>query len=239
MNIFLTIYYGLIYQPMLNFLVLAYIYTNSFGFSVIILTILIKLLTNPLNKKALESQKAMAEIQPKIKEIQSRNKDNKEKQAQEMLALYRDKKFNPFSSIFLIFIQLPIIIALFQIFKGGIEIDSQFIYSFVSLPQMIDPYFFGIDLSKPNTILAILAAIGQYFQTKSGLSKNPKPKNEDKGKDKELQITEMMQKQMMYILPVITFTLLLSLPSALGLYWLVTTAMTIYQQNKIFKEKND
>ena len=235
MNIFSTIYNAILYQPMLNFLVLIYVLTGNFGIAVIVLTVLIKCLTNPLNKKAIESQKAMTEIQPKLKEIQKKYKDAPEKQAQEMIALYKEKKFNPFSSIFLLFIQIPIIIALFQIFKGGIAIDPQYIYSFVHLPETINPYFLGIDLSQPNIFLAILAAVGQYFQAKTS-----SPKKDDEGtKDKATQITEMMQKQMMFILPIITLFVLFTLPSALAVYWLITTAMTIYQQKKILKEKND
>jgi YidC/Oxa1 family membrane protein insertase len=238
MNIFLTIYYALLYQPMLNFLVLIYVLTNNFGIAVILLTVLIKWLTNPLNKKAIESQKAMAEIQPRIKEIQKKYKDTPEKQAQEMIALYKEKNFNPFSSIFLLFIQIPIIIALFQIFKGGIAIDPQFIYSFVQFPEMINPYFLGIDLSQPNIFLAVLAAIAQYFQAKTSFTKQ-KTEKEDGPKDKTMQITEMMQKQMVFILPIVTLFVLFTLPSALGIYWLITTAMTVYQQKKILKESND
>jgi len=238
MNIFLTIYYALLYQPMLNFLVLIYVLTNNFGIAVILLTVLIKWLTNPLNKKAIESQKAMTEIQPRIKEIQKKYKDTPEKQAQEMIALYKEKNFNPFSSIFLLFIQIPIIIALFQIFKGGIVIDPQFMYSFVHLPEMINPYFLGIDLSQPNIVLAVLAAIAQYFQAKTSFAKQ-KTEKEEGPKDKTTQITEMMQKQMIFILPIVTLFVLFTLPSALGVYWLITTAMTVYQQKKILKESND
>ena len=239
MNIFLTIYNALLYQPMLNFLVLIYVLTNNFGIAVILLTVLIKWLTNPLNKKAIESQKAMTEIQPRIKEIQKKYKDTPEKQAQEMIALYKEKNFNPFSSIFLLFIQIPIIIALFQIFKGGIAIDPQFMYSFVHLPEMINPYFLGIDLSQPNIVLAVLAAIAQYFQAKTSFTKQKTEKKEEGAKDKTTQITEMMQKQMVFILPIVTLFVLFTLPSALGVYWLITTAMTVYQQKKILKESND
>lgn len=237
MNIFLTIYYTLLYQPLLNFLVLIYVLTNNFGIAVIVLTVLIKWLTGPLNKKAIESQKAMTEIQPKIKEIQKKYKDTPEKQAQAMMALYKEKNFNPFSSIFLLFIQIPIIIALFQIFKGGIVVDPQFMYSFIHLPEMINPYFLGIDLSQPNIILAVLAAIAQYFQAKTSFGKQKKDDGEPK--DKTMQITDMMQKQMIFILPIVTLFVLFTLPSALGVYWLITTAMTIYQQKKILKESND
>ncbi|MDK2949116.1 MAG: YidC/Oxa1 family rane protein insertase [Patescibacteria group bacterium] len=238
MNIFLTIYNALLYQPMLNFLVLIYVLTNNFGIAVILLTVLIKWLTNPLNKKAIESQKAMTEIQPRIKEIQKKYKDTPEKQAQEMIALYKEKNFNPFSSIFLLFIQIPIIIALFQIFKGGIAVDPQFMYSFVHLPETINPYFLGIDLSQPNIVLAVLAAIAQYFQAKTSVTKQ-KTDKEEGTKDKTTQVTEMMQKQMVFILPIITLFVLFTLPSALGVYWLITTAMTVYQQKKILKESND
>jgi len=238
MNIFLTIYYTLLYQPMLNFLILIYVYTNNFGIAVIILTFLVRLAINPLNKKALESQKMMSEIQPRLKEIQTKYKSEPEKQAQEMIALYKDKKFNPFSSIFLLLIQLPIIIALFQIFKGGIIMDPQHIYSFISLPEVINPYFLGIDLSSPNMILAVIAAIAQFFQAKTGFVKNKKVETKEP-KDQATQITEMMQKQMVFMLPIVTLFVLSYLPSALGLYWIVTTIMTIYQQKQILKEKND
>ncbi|MDD3386668.1 MAG: YidC/Oxa1 family membrane protein insertase [Candidatus Pacebacteria bacterium] len=212
-------------------------YTNNFGIAVIILTVLVRLAMNPLNKKALESQKVMSEIQPKLKEIQTKYKSEPEKQAQEMLALYKEKKFNPFSSIFLLLIQIPIIIALFQIFKGGILVDPQYIYSFVSFPEAINPYFLGIDLSSPNLILAVIAAIAQFFQAKTGFIKNKKTDDDKAPKDQATQITEMMQKQMIFILPIVTLFVLSYLPSALGLYWIITTLMTIYQQKRIFNEK--
>ncbi|MDD5098583.1 MAG: YidC/Oxa1 family membrane protein insertase, partial [Candidatus Pacebacteria bacterium] len=105
MNIFTLIFNSLLYQPMLNFLVWFYVITGNFGVAVIVLTLLIKFLTNPLNEKALESQKAMAEIQPRLKEIQEKYKDDKDKQAQQMINLYKETKFNPFSGILLLFIQ--------------------------------------------------------------------------------------------------------------------------------------
>ncbi|HNY36215.1 MAG TPA: YidC/Oxa1 family membrane protein insertase [Candidatus Pacearchaeota archaeon] len=218
---------------MLNFLILIYIYTNNFGIAVIGLTLLVKLVTNPLNKKALESQKAMAEIQPRLKEIQNKHKDSQEKQAQEMMALYKEKKFNPFSGIFLLFIQIPIIWALFYVFKGGISIDPAQIYSFISLPQTINPYFLGIDLSKPNIYLAVLTAIAQFFQAKTSTPTAPKVAAEDKTS----QMTNMMQKQMVIFIPIITLFVLYNLPSALGLYWLITTVFTIFQQRSIFNKK--
>jgi YidC/Oxa1 family membrane protein insertase len=231
-NIFSLIFNAILYQPMLNFLVLIYIYTNNFGVAVIALTLLVRVLINPLNQKALESQKTMAEIQPRLKEIQKKYKDNMEKQAQEMMALYRDKKFNPFSGIILLFIQIPIIWALFYVFREGIKIDPATMYSFVSLPQTINPYFLGIDLSVPNIFLAVVTAIAQYFQAKTGM-----PEMKADADDKTAQMTNMMQKQMVFFIPVITLIVLYNLPAALGLYWLITTIFSIVQQRAVFNKK--
>lgn len=218
---------------MLNFLVLIYIYTNNFGIAVIGLTLLIRILINPLNQKALESQKAMSEIQPRLQEIQKKNKDNPEKQAQEMLALYKEKKFNPFSGMLFLFIQIPIIWALFNVFKEGIAINPAQMYSFIKIPEMINPYFLGIDLSKPSIILAVITAAAQFIQAKTGMPKSPEPAADDKAS----QMTNMMQKQMIIFIPLITLFVLYSLPAALGLYWLITTIFTIFQQKSIFNKK--
>jgi len=218
---------------MLNFLILVYVYTNNFGVAVIALTVLIRVLTNPLNQKALESQKAMAEIQPRLKEIQNKYKDSPEKQAQEMMALYKDKKFNPFSGIFLLLIQIPIIWALFYVFRAGISIDPAQMYSFITFPQTINPYFLGIDLSKPNIYLAVITAIAQFIQAKTGTPPVVKGAEDDK----TAQITNMMQKQMIIFIPLITLFVLYNLPAALGLYWLITTIFTIVQQRSIFNKK--
>ena len=233
MNIFSAIFNAVLYQPMLNFLVLVYVYTNNFGIAVIALTLLIKVVTNPLNEKALKSQKDMAEIQPRLQEIQKKYKDNQQKQAEEMMALYKEKKFNPFSGIFLLFLQIPILWALFYVFKGGIAIDPNMMYSFVSLPQQINPFFLGIDLSKPNIILAILTAIVQFIQAKTGMPNMPKSDSQDTA----TKVSEMVTKQMIFFIPLITFFVLYTLPAALGLYWLITTVFTIFQQRSIFNKK--
>lgn len=220
---------------MLNFLVWIYILTNNFGVAVIILTLIVRLAINPLNAKALQSQKAMAEMQPKLKEIQDRYKDDKEKQAQALLELYRKEKFNPFSGMLFLFIQIPIIYALYFVFRSGIAIDGNMMYHFISLPSQINPYFFGLDLSKPNIYLALLTAVAQYFQAKTAVP--PSPKTGGK-KDQMMEMSNMMMKQMTFFVPVITFFVLFNLPAALGLYWLVTTVFTIVQQYYIFKKKN-
>lgn len=220
---------------MLNFLVWIYIHTNNFGVAVILLTLIVRLAINPLNAKALQSQKVMTEMQPKLQEIQTRYKDDKEKQAQALMELYKKEKFNPFSGVLFLFIQIPIIYGLYFVFRSGIAINGNMIYPFISLPAHINPFFLGLDLSKPNMYLALLTAVAQYFQAKTAIP--PAQKTEGK-KDQMAEMSNMMMKQMTIFVPVITFFVLFNLPAALGLYWLVTTVFTIVQQYYIFKKKN-
>jgi len=106
----------------------------------------------------------------------------------------------------------------------------------VSNPKHINALFLHIiDLSKPNLIFAILAGLTQYFQTKMLLPQNTPSAV---GQNKEADFSQAMQKQMVYFLPVFTVIILISLPSALGLYWTISGLFSIIQQYLIFK-KND
>ena len=223
-----------LYRPLFNFLVLIYDYIpgHDFGLSVILLTIIIRFVLYPVSVKALNSQKTLQRLQPQIKEIQKTHKDDKEKQARETLDLYRKEKINPFSGLFLALIQLPILIALYRVFWLGLKPEELGnLYSFVANPTTINPVFFGlVDLSQPNLLFAVVAGILQFFQTKMLLPSPPK------GQEKKSDIASMMQKQMVYFFPFITVVILLKLPSALGLYWIISGAFSIVQQYFILKK---
>lgn len=223
-----------LYQPLFNSLVLLYNFIpgHDFGIAIIVLTLVIKVVLYPLSLKAVESQRVMQKFQPKIQEIQKKYKDDKEKQAKEMMELYKTEKINPFSGLFLAFIQLPILIALYSVFWNGLKPEQLInLYGFVSNPGTINAIFLSIiDLSKPNFILALLASITQYFQTKMLLPKkdnNPASAND---------FSKIMQGQMTYLMPVMTLIILLSLPSALGLYWTASSIFSIIQQYLIIKK---
>ena len=101
----------------------------------------------------------------------------------------------------------------------------------VQNPIQISPMFLGqIDLSGPNIIFAILAGIVQFFQTKMLMPQTPK------GQGKNSDMSAMIQKQMLYIFPVLTVVILFNLPSALGLYWTVSGIFSVAQQYFIFKK---
>lgn len=234
MNFFTNLFNILLYQPILNLLVWLYLYIHNFGLAVIIITLLIKIILSPLNLQAIRSQKAIQQIQPKILEIQKKYKD-KEKQVEKILNLYKEKKFNPFAGFLPILIQLPILIALFQVFKVGIGAEQlDLLYSFIPRPETIDYMFLGMDLSKPNLVLAAFTALAQYLQTKTMPSA---PKSKSGAKDDMAKMSEMMQKQMIFILPIFTFFILWQLPAAMGLYWMVVTVFSIVQQYFVLKEK--
>ncbi len=225
-----------LYKPLFNALVLIYDYIpgHDFGLAVIILTVVIRLILYPLSIKALNSQKTLQNLQPKISEIQKKFKDNKEKQALETLELYKKEKINPFSGLFLAIIQLPILIALYKVFVMGLKSEELVnLYKFVSNPVSINAVFLGIvDLSKPNLIFAVLAGIFQFFQTKMLTPKSGQ--KQGKGPD----FSQTMQKQMLYFFPVLTVIILFNLPSAIGLYWIVSGVFSIAQQYLILKKTN-
>ncbi len=225
----------ILYQPLLNGLILIYEYIpgHDFGVAIIILTILIKLALYPFGSQSVKSQKVLSELQPKIKEIQKKYKDDKEKQTKELMALYKENKVNPFSGCLPLLIQFPILIALYRVFWNGFQVEKMsLLYGFVKNPGLINTLFLGIvDLSKPNFVLAILAGILQYFQTKMVM-----PKQGQDNKKKE-GISGAMQKQMVYLMPVFTVIILFKLPSAIGLYWVVVTLFTIGQQYLVLQNK--
>lgn len=227
-----------LYQPLFNALIILYQYLpgQDFGIAVIILTIIIKVVFYPLGAKGIQSQRALQGLQPKVKEIQERYKNDKARQAKETMELYKRENINPFSGCLPLLIQLPILIALYQVFLRGFEADQvlQYIYNFVPNPGIINYSFLGlIDLSKAFWPLAIITGIFQYFQTKMIMGKIKTPDNKDGKPD----FASLMQKQMLYFFPVFTVIILLTFPSALALYWLVTTLFTIGQQYLIFKDK--
>jgi YidC/Oxa1 family membrane protein insertase len=238
MDFLINIFRAALYQPLLNVLVLLYLYLpgHDFGVAVIILTLAIRFLVYPLSKKAIKSQKALSALQPKMKEIQEKYKDNKEEQSKKLMELYKKEKINPFSGCLPIIIQLPILIALYRVFWTGLkEQQADLLYRFVHLPQAIDPHFLGlVDLSEPNTVIAVLAGIFQFFQTRMMKTKMPQQSSSKNG-----NFGEIFQKQAQFIFPVFAFIILLRLPSAIGLYWITTSLFTIGQQYFIFKDKEN
>ena len=235
-ELFINAFNVILYQPLFNALILLYDYIpgHDFGVAVIALTILIKFVLYPLGAQAIRSQKALSELQPKMKALQEKFKNNKEEQTKAVMELYKQEKINPLSGCLPLLVQLPILIALFQVFWRGFgEERFHFLYSFVPYPGQINTTFFGlVDLAEASIALALLTGVAQFIQTKMI---TPKQKTAKKGAS---DFSSMMQKQMLYFFPVFTIFILWRLPSAVALYWLVTTLFTIGQQY-IMMRKHD
>ncbi len=239
MEFFISAFNTILYQPLFNALVLIYQYLpgHDFGIAVIILTVIIRIIFYPLMVKSIKSQKALSELQPKIQEIQQKYKTEKEKQAKEMMALYQKEKINPLGGCLPLLLQLPILIALYRVFWTGLQPGAMArLYSFVPNPGTIDPSFLGLlNLAEPFFGLALIAGIAQFFQTKMLM---PKTKKTREQAGQMSQFSNMMQKQMLYFFPIFTVLILLRLPSAIGLYWIVTALFSIGQQHLILKSSS-
>ncbi len=230
------------YQPVLNLLVFLYniVPGNDLGVAIVLLTIIIKLALFPLSKKAIESQKGLQEIQPEIEAIKKEHKNDREALGKATLELYKRKKINPFSSCLPLLIQLPFLFAVFRVFRDGFgERSLNLVYSFISRPEHIKTISFGFfDLSAPhNILLAGLAGIALYFQTKMMMARKPTPKTPNKNtKPGNEDMMAAMNKQMLYIMPIFTAFISYSFPSGLALYWFLTTVLTIVQQHYLFRD---
>lgn len=221
----MSLFNELLHRPLVNALVLIYenITFYDLGLAIIVLTIFIRIILFPLFHKATKHQKIVRELQPQVKKLQEQHKGNKEEQARAIMALYREKEVNPFSSMFIMLLQLPILFAIYGVFNEGFtEKAFTSLYSFVKAPAEINHTLLGlIDLNVVNWPIAILAALAQYVQIK--LASSSISGVEDKN-------AQRMVKQMSYIAPGIMLFALSTLPAALGLYWLTTSIFSIGQQ---------
>ncbi len=229
-----SIYHALIYQPILNVLVLFYktIAFYDFGLAIIFCTIFIRLILYPVFHKSAKHQLVMQKIQPKIEKIKALHKEDKEKQLKATMELYKEHGVNPMSGIFLLLVQLPVMIALYQIFfhKLTPQVLTS-LYSFISPPANFNTSFLGlINLEQSSILMVSLAAILQYFQGRMML-----PKIE---KGRELSTAESVGRQMVYMAPILTLLIFMRMPAAISLYWTVSVAFTIFQQTIINRQLN-
>jgi len=222
----------ILFQPMLNALVWIYniIPGHDIGLAIIALTIVIRLILWPFQQSALKSQRALQTVQPKLKELQEQFKDDKVGLNKAMMELYAKEKVSPFSSCLPLLIQLPFLIALYQVLQAGLKSESLgLLYSFVGNPGTINHIAFGfLNLAVRSIPLAVLAGLAQFAQTKM-LPMNRPPAGAGPGAKDEDQMARI-NKQMMYIMPVFTVFIGVSLPAGLTLYWVVTTLIAILQQ---------
>lgn len=196
-----------------------------YGVAIILLTILIKTLIFPLTYKQMASMRNTVKLQPKIKEIQQKYKNDKEKGNAKVMALYKEHNVNPMGGCLPILIQMPIFLILYwtlRDFNYGVGVAAS------------AKWFLGFDLTVVygfaltyHIILPLLAAATTYLQTKL-TSPNA---------------TDPTQKTMLYIMPVFFAYISATVPSGLALYWVTMNIVSIFQQlyinNRLSKKEKD
>jgi YidC/Oxa1 family membrane protein insertase len=227
------------YQPIYNILI--FIINNvtfgDVGFAIILVTIIVKFILSPLTKKSIRSQILMKKMEPEIKQIK-KDFPNKEEQAKKTFDLYKKYGTNPFSGCLVVLIQLPVIFALYYVFLKGLSLDTTSVYSFLSKPTSIHTNFLGLIEMGGNSkslILALLAGGTQFLQ---GYLASPiKPKtgdieviSEDKKSSFQDDLSNSMQMNVKYILPVFIAFISWRISAAIALYFVISNIFTIVQE---------
>lgn len=221
-------------QPFAWLLNLLFQLTGNFGWSIIGFTILVRLLLLPLTIPTLRSQRKMRELQPKLRELQKKHKDDKNALLKAQMDLYKEHNFNPMGGCLPSLVQLVPLIIIYEVLRKFIE---------NGVGSTLGVVFLGFNLTvKDGTYLLPIAAAASQFVLSLMMSPasttNAIP---DKSTDKKIQklnekeenqqdMAESMQKQMLFMAPVMTGLFAINFPAGLSLYWIASTVISIIQQ---------
>ncbi|MDG6897680.1 membrane protein insertase YidC [Actinobacillus delphinicola] len=209
----LTLDYGwawFISKPLFSLLNFIHSLVKNWGIAIIIVTIIVKALLYPLTRAQYTSMAKMRMLQPRIQEMRERFGDDKQSMSQEMMRLYREEKVNPLGGCLPIFLQMPILIALYYMFMEAVELRHAPFFGWIQDLAAPDPYY----------ILPILMGVSMFFLQKM----SPTP------------TTDPTQQKIMTYMPVVFTVFFLFFPAGLVLYWLVSNLITITQQQIIYRE---
>lgn len=222
----------LLVYPIFNLLAVIYAVVHDFGLAIILLTIIIRLILWPLVTKQLHSQRALQQLQPELKRIRDQAAGDRTLEGKLTMELYKEREISPFASFLPLLIQLPILFALFVVLRDVVKPGEIAHIAYPAVKRMyaihalihghvkFSPTFLGIiNLTKPSWILAGIAAVLQFTQTKQLTPKQ-------QVKDTQAQVMASMN----YMFPALTFFIGLSWPAALSLYWSTASAVAVFQQ---------
>jgi YidC/Oxa1 family membrane protein insertase len=200
-------------------------YIHNYGVSIILLTILVKILFWPLTHKSYKSMKEMQKLQPRMAKLREKYKGDKQKLNQEMMGLYKTYKVNPMGGCLPMVVQIPVFFALFRVLGACIELrHAPFIFwiNDLSAPDRLFHFSFEIPFMTPPygiPVLTLLMGGSMFIQQKM----TPTP-------------GDPTQAKIMMFLPVIFTFMFINFPSGLVLYWLVNNLLSIGQQYRIYKK---
>ena len=199
--------FAFLVKPLLKVLAFFYRLTGNYGWSIIFMTCVIKLLFFPLTHKSFKSMKGMQKVQPYVKIIQERNKDNRKKMNEEMMELYKKHKVNPVGGCLPMLLQIPVFIALYHALFFSIELRGAPFMGWVTDLSVADPYY----------VFPVLMGATMFLQQKMTPS-----------------MGDPMQQKIMMFLPIVFTFLFLTFPAGLVIYWTVNNILTICQQYYIY-----
>ena len=229
-------------KPFFNFLIFtaSILPDHNLGVGIILLTLLVKLLLFYPTHKSLEGQKKMQLLQPKLEAVKREHKDDPKKMQEETMRLWKEHGVNPLQSCLPILLQFPILIGLFYVIRDGADLtlSRHLIYPFYqNIPWNFNTQFLGLDLTKPSFIFPPLLVLLQFLQMKLSFliakKKSGKQEKEPTEQDKAQQIQQQM---MTYLMPLLIGFFAFKFPSAVSLYWGVSTLFAIGQQMIVSRE---
>ena len=215
-------WFDIIAQPLLVCLKFFYRYLHNYGYAIILLTLLIKLLFWPLTHKSYVSMKAMKKLQPKMQKIREKYKDDKEKMNQEVMQMYRTHKVNPIGGCLPMVLQIPVFFALYRLLYSSIAIRHAPFLWWINDLAAPDRFPVGVQIPYLGDGLPILTVL-------MGMSMFAQQKMSPTGGDPKME-------KMMMMMPVVFTVFFVNFPSGLVLYWLVNNILSVGQQYYINKK---
>ena len=232
----ITLWNLFIYNPIYNALILFVDVMPNFSIfiSVILVTIIVKLILYPLSYKSIKTQLQTKALQPELNRIKKTITD-KQEQAKKILEIYKEKGINPFSSFLLMLVQFPIIIALYFVFRDiGEGINTEILYSFIKIPETINMLTFGFDLTEKSLVLAFLTGFTQYIYLSISATMKKDPDDENKSEPEKMMA--MVGQSMKYTMPVMITVFSYIVGGAVALYWVTSNVFMIFQEMYIQKK---
>ena len=236
----LSFFHTYLYVPIYNLLIflISVVPGADIGVAIILATLIVKILLLPLSLSAAHTQKAMKAIDPELKAIREKYKDDKEKQAREMFALYAKYGIKPFSSVLSIFIQLPVVIGLYWVFRTEAlpGIDTSLLYPFVHAPiTTASTLFLGVLLITGHSILLAVLATGTQF-VQAWYAIPVPPASAEVGGSAGADFARAMTLQARFVLPlIIGFVAYTS--GAIALYFITSNVVALVQEYMVRTSK--
>jgi YidC/Oxa1 family membrane protein insertase len=214
-------WFDVLAKPMLWLLNFFHQYSGNYGFAIILVTILIKLVFWPITQKGMKSMKNMQKLQPKIAKLREKYKADPAKMNQEMMTLYKTYKVNPVGGCLPMLIQIPFFFALYQVLMAAIELRHAPFMLWINDLSAPDRLWIGIDIPYLHgiPILTLLMGASMYLQQKMTPT-----------------TADPTQARIMQFLPVIFTFMFINFASGLVLYWFVNNLLSILQQQLINRQ---